>query len=174
MNVTIEQLCKIMPLATAANRRAYVGPLNAAMVEFEINTEKRVEAFLAQIAWESGQLRYSHELASGEAYEGRADLGNTSPGDGKKYKGRGPIEITGKANYILCMMALGIDCVEHPELLEDPVNGCRASAWFWKSHGLNELADVGNFEKITRVINGGLNGEKQRLALWEITKEVIV
>jgi putative chitinase len=174
MNVTIEQLVRIMPLATAANRRAYVDPLNVAMLEFEINTEKRVEAFLAQIAWESGQLKYTHEIASGEAYEGRADLGNTQPGDGKKYKGRGPIEITGKVNYIACMMALGINCVHHPELLEDPLNGCRASAWFWKSHGLNELADAGNFEKITRRINGGLNGEKQRLALWEIAKEVIV
>jgi len=173
MNVTLEQLIKIMPQASASQRRLFVQPLNDAMVEFEINNEKRVEAFLAQIAWESGQLRYVHELASGKAYEGRADLGNVHPGDGVKYKGRALIEITGLANYIAVMMALGIDCVEHPELLEEPENACRASAWFWKSHGLNELADVGNFEKITRVINGGLNGEKQRLALWEITKEVI-
>jgi len=155
-------------------RQLFVKPLNAAMVEFEINNEKRVEAFLAQIAWESGQLQYVKALASGEAYEGRIDLGNTHPGDGKKYKGRGLIELTGLNNYIAAMMALGINCVEHPEIVEKPINACRVSAWFWQAHGLNELADVGNFEKITRVINGGLNGETQRLALWEIAQKVIV
>lgn len=172
MNVTVDQLIKIMPGARA-KAATYIGPLNDAMAEFEINNEKRIEAFLAQIGWESGSLRYSHELASGMAYEGRLDLGNIHPGDGVRYKGRGLIEITGRDNYIHVHDALGIDCVNHPELLESPVNSCRVSAWFWKVHGLNELADVGNFEKITRRINGGLNGETGRLALWEIAKTVI-
>lgn len=152
----------------------FINPLNAAMAEFEINTIKRVDAFLAQIGHESGQLHYVEELASGRAYEGRVDLGNVHPGDGVKYKGRGLIEITGLANYIAVMMALGIDCVEHPELLEQPDNACRSAAWFWKEHGLNEIADSGDFEKITRRINGGLNGESDRLAIWELAKKVII
>lgn len=171
--VTADQLLKIMPFAKD-RISLFVKPLNDAMAEFEINNEKRIEVFLAQIGWESGQLRYVKELASGEAYEGRTDLGNVHPGDGVKYKGRGLIELTGLANYIAAMMALGIDCVEHPELIEEPENACRVSAWFWKAHGLNELADIGNFEKITRRINGGLNGETQRIALWEIAQKIIV
>ena len=168
--MTLDELQAIMPYAHAA-AQLYVDPLNAAMDEFEINTPLRQAAFVAQIGHESGQFRYVKELASGAAYEGRVDLGNTSPGDGVKYKGRGLIQITGKANYVALMMALDIDCVDHPELLETPENACRSAAWWWKNHGLNELADAGDFEHITRRINGGLNGEADRLALYSAAKD---
>ena len=172
MMVTLEQLQKIMPYAHAAAPK-YIDFLNAAMLEFGITTEKRIECFLAQVAHESGQFLYVKELASGQAYEGRVDLGNIEAGDGVKYKGRGLIQITGKANYVAAMMALNIDCVQKPEVLEEPANACRVSAWFWQIHGLNELADTDQFERITRRINGGLNGESDRLAIWEVAKREI-
>ena len=162
-----------MPLAKA-RAELYFEALNNAMMEFNISTVARQASFLSQIAHESGQLKWVEELASGKAYEGRQDLGNTSQGDGVKYKGRGFLQITGKANYTACMMALGIDCVEHPELLEQPINAARASAWFWKTHGLNQLADAGDQTAVTRRVNGGVNGLAERLAYYKRAKEVLV
>ena len=165
-------LLKIMPYAKA-RIDTFLEPLNAAMQEFEINTPARRAAFLAQIGHESGQLRYVRELASGQAYEGRKDLGNTQPGDGVRFKGRGLIQITGRANYIECGKALALDLLTKPELLEEPESACRSAAWFWKTRGLNELADTGDQVKITRRINGGTNGLSDRLALFEIAKQVL-
>ncbi len=151
----------------------FCDPLNAAMAEFDINTSARQAAFLAQIAHESGQLRYVKEIASGAAYDtGRlaARLGNTpeADGDGQKYKGRGLIQITGKNNYRDASRALFGDdrLLIDPALLEETENACRSAAWFWHSNGLNELADEGNFERITRSINGGLNGQQDRVAYY--------
>lgn len=159
-------LAQIMPYARE-KAALYAPLLDAAMREFDINTPARQASFLSQVGHESGQLRYVRELASGAAYEGRKDLGNTKPGDGVRYKGRGLIQVTGRANYTAAMMALDIDCVEHPELLEIPVNACRSAGWFWKTHGLNELADAGKFERICRIINGGLNGFNDRMSLYQ-------
>lgn len=165
-------LLKIMPIAI--NRvDLFLASLNAAMGEFEISTPGRQAAFLAQVGHESGQLLYVRELASGAAYEGRADLGNTQPGDGVRYKGRGLIQITGRANYIALMMALNIDCVEHPEVLETPINASCSAGWFWQTHGLNELADAGDFLLITKRINGGTNGLADRQALYAVAKQVL-
>ncbi len=170
--MTLDQLNQIMP---HANSRAnlFLDPLNSAMDEFDINTPARQAAFLSQIGHESGQLYYVKEIASGSAYEGRKDLGNTQPGDGVRFKGRGLIQITGRYGYIECMMGLGIDCVENPDLLEQPENAARSAAWWWKNHGLNELADVGNFLRITKKINGGINGLADRQALFEVAKQVL-
>jgi putative chitinase len=165
-------LLKIMPFAKA-RIDTFCKPLAAAMAEFDINTPARQASFLSQVGHESGQLRYVRELASGEAYEGRKDLGNTWPGDGVKYKGRGLIQITGRANYTACMLALDVDCVDHPELLELPVNACRSAGWFWKTRGLNELADAGDQVKVSRRVNGGTNGLADRLALFEVAKGVL-
>lgn len=151
----------------------FVDFLNSAMNEYEINSPLRQAAFIAQIGHESGQLHYTKELASGQEYEGRKDLGNTTPGDGIRFKGRGLIQITGRANYAACGIALKLDLINHPELLEQPANACRSAAWWWKTHGLNELADAEQFEKITRRINGGLNGEEDRLALYKKAKEIL-
>lgn len=164
-------LAVIYPHAKAANIDRFWQHLNDAMEEFEINSPARQAAFLAQIGHESGQLRYVEELASGAAYEGRSDLGNTQEGDGIRFKGRGLIQITGRENYAACSVALGIDLITEPELLEQPEWACKSAAWFWKSRGLNQLADGGNFERITRKINGGLTGQADRLALWERAKE---
>ena len=151
----------------------YADALNDAMDVWQINTPQRQAAFLAQIAHESAEFRYVEEIASGEAYEGRSDLGNVVPGDGKRFKGRGLIQITGRANYASCGAALGLDLLDHPEFLESPANACRSAAWFWMTHGCNELADAGNFRKITLRINGGLNGYEDRLAYFERAKEAL-
>ena len=158
-------LQSIMPFAKA-RIPAFIEPLNAAMHEFHINTPERQASFLAQIAHESGELRYVKELASGAAYEGRASLGNTQPGDGMKFKGRGLIQITGRNNYYECGSVLGWDFITSPELLEQPINACRSAAWFWASRGLNDLADKGDFDRITKRINGGTNGLKERQAYY--------
>ena len=161
--ITGTQLQSIMPFAKA-RIPSFVAPLNAAMYEFHINSPLRQAAFIAQIAHESGELRYVEEIASGIAYEHRKDLGNTQPGDGMKFKGRGLIQITGRNNYHECGKALGVDLITNPELLETNDMACRSAAWFWASRGLNDRADMGDFERITKRINGGLNGYQERLA----------
>lgn len=165
------QLLRIMPYARS-RVDVFLPHLNAAMAEFHINTPARQASFLAQVGHESGQLRYVKELASGRAYEGRKDLGNTEPGDGVRFKGRGLIQITGRANYARCGAALGYDLISHPEYLESPALACRSAAWFWNANGLNELADAGDQVKVTRRINGGTNGLADRLALYETAKQV--
>ncbi len=151
--------------------------IEAAMDEFDINTPERQAAFLAQIGHESGGLHWVTEIwgptDTQRRYEGRADLGNTEPGDGARFKGRGLIQTTGRSNYRATGEALGVDLIAQPELLADSTLAARSAAWFWKQHGLNELADAGDFMRITRRINGGLNGFDDRLALFEVAKEVL-
>lgn len=171
--ITAAQLLRIMPFAGQRRVATFIAPLWAAMAEFGINTPARQASFLSQIGHESGQLQYVRELASGDAYEGRRDLGNTMAGDGRRYRGRGLIQITGRANYAACGAALGLDLLATPELLEQPVSACRSAAWFWKRNGLNELADAGDQVRVTRRINGGTNGLAERLALFEVAKKVL-
>lgn len=163
---------QIMPLA---GRRAslFLSPLNAAMAEFGIDTPLRQAAFLAQVGHESGQLRYVRELASGTAYEGRGDLGNVVAGDGMRFKGRGLLQVTGRANYAACGVALQLDLLARPELLEQTAAACRSAGWFWQSRGLNRLADAGDQERLTRRINGGVNGLAERLALYRVALQVL-
>ena len=169
--ITASDLHAILPHATGGNIDRFWQPLNDAMDEFSINTPTRQAAFIAQIGHESGSLRYVRELATGGAYEGRVDLGNVESGDGIKFKGRGLIQITGRVNYVACGLALGEDLIETPELLELPGLAARSAGWFWKTHNCNELADAGNFQKLTKRINGGLNGLADRMAIWERAKE---
>ena len=130
-----------------------------------------------QVGHESGQLRHVREIwgptAQQAGYEGRADLGNTVKGDGSKYRGRGLIQITGRANYAACGEALALDLVNHPELLEQPQHASMSAVWFWKMKGLNDLAERGQFNTITRRINGGLNGIDDRLELWKKAQAVL-
>lgn len=151
--------------------------LEDAMHEFQINTPARQAAFLAQIGHESGGLHWLVELwgptAAQARYETRYDLGNVAPGDGFKYRGRGLIQLTGRGNYKRAGEALGVDLIAHPELLGEPALACRSAGWFWQAHGCNELADAGEFEKVTRRINGGLTGYAERLGLWESAKAVL-
>lgn len=172
--ITLSELQRIMPNAPSGRLAAFIDPLNEAMNEFEISDSlAREMAFLAQIAHESGECRYVREIASGEAYEGRKDLGNTEPGDGFKYKGRGLIQITGRTNYKACGDALSLPLIDQPQLLEAPINACRSAGWFWKSHGLNELADKGDFLLITKRINGGTNGYADRMAYYTRAQSVL-
>ena len=111
------------------------------------------------------------EQIANNVYAGR--MGNTAPGDGWKYRGRGLIQLTGKTNYQLCGEALGLDLLAQPELLEKPQHACMAAAWFWGSNGLNSLADKGDLETITRRINGGLTGLADRQALYARALKVL-
>lgn len=163
--ISTTQLQAIFPHA-GARLSQFVQPLNDAMTKFTINTSRRQAAFLAQVAHESTELLYLRELASGEAYEGRADLGNTQPGDGPRFKGGGPIQITGRYNFRMAGQAIGVDLEADPDLIETPENGCKASAWWWQQHGLSALADQNAFGTITKKINGGFNGIDQRLGYW--------
>jgi putative chitinase len=124
----------------------------------------RFAHFFAQLGHESAGFRYMEEIASGQAYEGRRDLGNTEPGDGRRYKGRGPIQLTGRANYRDYGRRLGIDLEQHPEIAALPSFGLLTACTYWTVKGLNAFADRDDVETITRRINGGLNGYADRKA----------
>ncbi len=131
----------------------------------------RIAHFLAQLIHESGSFRYMEEIASGKAYEGRKDLGNVHPGDGVRYKGRGPIQLTGRTNYRVYGRKIGIDLERHPHLAAIPSIGLRTALEFWGMNGLNPLAERDDIETITRRINGGLNGLVERKkALFRINR----
>lgn len=176
MPITEQQLLQILP---NAGRQAgvFVPALNTAMNRYGIVGTARAAAFIAQVGHESGQLRYVREIwgptAQQAGYEGRADLGNTVKGDGSKYRGRGLIQITGRANYAACGEALGLDLISKPELLELPQHAAMSAAWFWSTKGLNTLADHSDFAKITRRINGGLTGQADRQALYDKALKVL-
>ncbi|HVF48782.1 MAG TPA: glycoside hydrolase family 19 protein [Pyrinomonadaceae bacterium] len=171
--ITDDELRRIMP-NLKADRRALMLPfIQQAMDEFEINNYWREAAFIAQLAHESAELRYMEEIASGAAYEGRRDLGNTQPGDGKRFKGRGPIQLTGRANYKRYGDLLGLDLINNPTQAATPQVGFRIAGLFWKSNGLNELADRQQFVTITKRINGGTNGLADRQKYYERAKQVL-
>lgn len=151
--------------------------IEAAMSEFDIDTPIRQAAFLAQVGHESGGFHWTVELwgptLAQTRYEGRVDLGNINPGDGFKFRGRGLIQTTGRSNYSATGDALGVDLISNPEALAELELATRSAAWFWKAHGLNELADTGDFMRITRRINGGTNGYQDRAALYAVGCDVL-
>lgn len=174
--LTRDEVLYVMPLA---KKRAdkYLPYINQYAAKYGVTTTKRMAHFLAQIAQESGQLRYVRELASGAAYDtgskARA-LGNTpeKDGDGQRYKGRGLLQITGKANYEAVSKALAVDFVAYPEKLEEPEWAVASALWYWQQHGLNELADKDDSIAVTRRINGGTNGLDDRLRYLSKAKQV--
>lgn len=154
----------------------YASAIDSAMEMFNISTPVVQAMFLAQIMHESGGGIWLTELASGQAYEGRADLGNTHPGDGVKYKGRGFIQITGLFNYQAVSKALGHDFVANPADLAQPLYAAQSAGWYWNSRGLTSIAQAGTldaFESVTRKINGGLNGLADRQAYWAKAKTAL-
>ena len=174
--ISKEQLTKCLPHAQEADIDLFFESLNKAMAEFEINTPVRIAAFLAQIAHESGSLFYKEEIASGSDYEGRRDLGNIYQGDGKKFKGRGIIQLTGRHNYKWASDALGLNLINNPYQATKPEISCRIAGLYWKSRGLNTYADknsIEGFKEITRRINGGYNGWTDRVNHWTKTKAVL-
>ena len=148
---------------------------NNAMRAAEITNVQRAAMFAAQLGHESVGLKYMREIATGAEYEGRADLGNTRPGDGVRYAGRGPIQLTGRSNYrafTRWAQANGhttLDFEAQPELLEEPQWGFLAAAYYWTAARpqINRLADAGDLEGVTRAINGGLNGLTDRRARYQ-------
>ena len=176
MPITVQQLLQILPNASRV-AGVFVPVLNTAMSRYQIVGAKRVAAFIAQIGHESGQLKYVKEIwgptAAQVRYEGRKDLGNTVTGDGSRYRGRGLIQITGRANYVACGEGLSLDLIKQPELLEKPQHACMSAAWFWATKGLSTLADAGQFDKITQRINGGQNGAADRQTLYARALKVL-
>ena len=154
-------------MINAESRRVtiFTDILSSKMATRAINTPLRQAHFLAQLGHESGELRYLEEIASGDAYEGRTDLGNTQSGDGRRFKGRGLIQLTGRANYKAYGDAIGIDlCSEDNchRISTDPELAVDVACWFWQTRDLNTLADRDDVEGITRRINGGRNGLADR------------
>jgi putative chitinase len=174
--ITESLLRKAMPLA-GARLDPHLPFIAPAMEKGGITTPVRIAAFLAQLAHESAEYRYMEEIADGSAYEGREDLGNVQPGDGPRFKGHGPIQITGRANHRACGQWLGIDAEANPLLLTQPRYGTAAAVWFWTiGNGkidLNMLADRGWFITATRIINGGVNGLADRLTYWRRHRELL-
>ncbi len=140
--LTNELLKQMLPDSTETNRQKYLPYFNKYLPEYGIATKKQVAKFFAQIGHESGSLRYSEEIASGAAYESRKDLGNTQKGDGTKFKGRGLIQITGRANYQEISNAFGVDFINEPQLLAQPEWAVRSACWWWQKRGLNEIANA--------------------------------
>jgi predicted chitinase len=179
--ITDSDLQEIMPRLPQAKRELYLPFINKIMEIYEIDTPLRASAFLAQIAHESSELRFMEELwgptEQQKKYEPPSavatSLGNTQPGDGFRYRGRGPIQITGRANYKKYGDKLGVDLVGNPDLAATPQYAFSTAGLFWKSNGLNELADVQDFSAITRRINGGLNGLQERQKYYEIAKNTL-
>lgn len=156
-------------------------PLNLQMIadtidslggNYAVDTPARIEAFIAQAAEETDDFKTLQEYASGNAYEGRADLGNTQPGDGARFKGRGIFQITGRSNYkTMSEWIYGDDrLLDTPELLEQEYNATLSALYYWMNGNLAAYADNGDFSGLTKAINGGLNGWKTRLSYWDSLK----
>lgn len=184
MKITKQQLIAIMPniQSNIKYNKHYSGYtiddivtlLNRYAEAFEINTPLRWIHYLAQIAHESGEFRYTEEIASGKAYEWRKDLGNIKAGDGVRYKGRGLIQLTGRTNYTNYKTFCGYDVLTCPDLLSKPVGSIRSSMWYWKKKNLNYYADRDDFKTITLKINGGYNGIEDRKKKLDKAKKVLL
>jgi putative chitinase len=167
--------------------------MNRTCPEYEIDTPQEYSHFLAQACHETDHFNTLREYASGKAYEGRADLGNTQPGDGVKFRGRGIFQTTGRANYLQLGIKLGYrdKFINNPELLEQPEFAVWSACEFWKTRGLNDAAnapdnsllkkkyrgnviDVSPVEFISLTINGGYNGMDERKKFYALAKKVLV
>lgn len=169
--VSLEQLKAIVPNTSSGRLALFVEPVNHAVEEFGT---KRLAEWLANVAHESGGFVYTAELwgptQAQAGYDLRKDLGNTRPEaievakrhgstPGPFFRGHGLIQTTGYDNHCEARDKLGIDCVENPKLLTEPVNAARSAAMFWRDHGCDDLPD---FEAMVRRVNGGLNGLADR------------
>ena len=189
--IATSELVGIMPKGSLQRLSQARRPLSEAMDEYHIDTPLRKAAFVANLAHESGCFRYVEELASGDAYTHRKDLGNTSPAAvkickelgveaGPFWKGRGWIQITGYSNYLALSQDLGVDFVRNPAFLTGQVYASLSAAWFWNKKKLNDFADAGNFDAVCDIINrghatpkiGDALGYSDRLAYYERAKNV--
>ena len=151
---------------------AWAASFAIACPAYGINTKDRLAAFLAQVGHESGSGRFTKEIwgptEAQAKYEGRRDLGNVEKGDGLRFRGRGAIQITGRANTTTARDALKPDMPIDMfcSWLETTDGAATSAAWWWASRKLNALADAGRFDDITRRVNGGFNGRDDRNARW--------
>lgn len=154
--------------------KEWAAPLTVAIQRYDIDFDYRMAMFIAQLGHETMGFARTREIwgptEQQKTYEGRADLGNTQPGDGKRFMGRGGIMLTGRANYTRASKVFGIDFVRQPALLEQADNASIVSAWWWQDKGCNEIADRRDFVALTRRINGGLTGLEDRTLRWERAK----
>jgi putative chitinase len=165
----LRHVCPNLGQADAARIAAGLGE---AFHRYGIDTERRAAMAVAQWAHESDRFKTSQEYASGSAYEGRKDLGNTQRGDGVRFKGRGRIMVTGRANYAAMAKALDLDLTGRPELLAESPYSEMASGQWWNDHACNAFCDRDDFVGLTRRINGGVNGLADRQSLYVRAREV--
>ena len=169
-----EKLSVVMPRALPAKIDLYYDPLVAGMKKHDITSNLRMAHFIAQIGHETASFLFAEEIADGSAYEGRVDLGNTQKGDGKRFKGRGLIQLTGRANYAAYSKDSGVDYVAKPELVaSDPFVAVDVACWFWNTRGINKLADEDDVKAVTKRINGGFNGLDDRIEYLVRAKAVL-
>ena len=174
MVITESQIRRIMPSVKNDKVKEFVRSFNQWNDTFGINTPLRAAHYIAQVCHETGQLKWLEEIASGAQYEGRKDLGNTQPGDGKRFKGRGYLQCTGRSNYQAYQdsgYCVG-DLMAHPEWLAKQPGCQKASMYFWMKNNLNKWADADDCRGVTRKINGGYNGYAQRAYYTRIAKKV--
>lgn len=150
---------------------------------YGITNPRRVSAFIAQVGHESGSLRHLVEIWGPTPQQRKYEppnrlaniLGNAQPGDGRRFRGRGLIQITGRHNYSQISRAFSINFLDNPDLLAEPNMAVRSACWWWSSRNLNDIADldtVDAFRRITRIINGGFNGWDDRLKRWEAARKI--
>ena len=173
MQIETKHLRAIAPHANDKILSALPAALNHWLPIYGLTDRRIAQMFLGEAAEETDGFKTFQEYASGAAYEGRKDLGNIHPGDGVKYKGRGMFDTTGLANYTKEAKELGIDIVNHPELLLIADNAVHAACAYWVDHHLSPYAVIGDITTVTKRINGGLNGLGARIAYWNRCKLVI-
>jgi putative chitinase len=192
MTLTSDQLRRILPEITTANLELYLPFLQTLLPHYHIDTPQRVGAFLAQVGEESINFSHVKELASGQEYEGRMDLGNKQVGDGVRFKGRGLIQITGRGNYTWCSRDIFADnrLLVNPDLLCRPEYAVQSACWFWTAAkpALNAVSDhpedwttiwqhngktYTKIEWITLLVNGGQNGIEERTKNYERARQVL-
>lgn len=162
------------PAASQAKIIAEAGAVLAATLEsYDITSRLRIAHFLGQTCEESAGYRTTEEFASGREYEGRQDLGNTHKGDGPRYKGRGLLQLTGRANYADYGKALGVDLVNNPTLAAQPALSLKIACEYWKRHDINADCDRDDAQAVTRKVNGGLNGLSDRIAFTQKAKTAV-
>lgn len=173
--IELAQLKGICPTQQSSVLTTFIEPLNTYMPKYGIDSILRIQHFISQGAHETCNFQFLKELASGKAYEGRKDLGNIQPGDGVKFKGRGIFQTTGRINYKLVSEHIFGDdrLLDHPELLEQPVNAVISACYYWQSHNINSVADKDNILLVTKKINGGTNGLSDRTSKLLLAKKFI-
>lgn len=174
LNMTGEQLIQIAGSKAPSDRlRQLASSLNDVLNHYQINTPLRICHFIAQVAHESDCFNAMEEYASGEDYEGRDDLGNTQPGDGVRFKGRGLMQLTGRSNYAEFSKAMNQDFIAQPQLVGQIPFAIWVAGWYWDTRKLNEYADRDDLEGVTLRVNGGYNGLEDRRDYLQKAKSVL-